>query len=134
MDVQEREAFAKAWLNGWNERDLERILSHYADDVEFQSPFAVYLLGEEWRTIKGKRDLTQYFERGLAAVPGKIEFELLGVFHGTDSLVVHFQSKTHKCAEFMELNHEGKVRRAIAHIRPEALIFTTRREGTKHGE
>ena len=50
MDVQEREAFAKAWLNGWNERDLERILSHYADDVEFQSPFAVYLLGEEWRT------------------------------------------------------------------------------------
>jgi hypothetical protein len=26
MDVQEREAFAKEWLNGWNERDLERII------------------------------------------------------------------------------------------------------------
>jgi hypothetical protein len=104
-------------LNGWNERDLERITSHYADDVEFQSPFAVHLLGETWRTIKRKKDLTHYFEVALAAVPGKIEFELLGVFHGMDSLVVHFQSKMHKCAEYMELNHEGKVRRATAHIR-----------------
>jgi len=68
------------------------------------------------RTIKGKKDLTHYFERVLAAVPGKIEFEFLGVFHGVDTLVVHFQSKAHKCAEFMELNHEGKVRRAIAHV------------------
>jgi ketosteroid isomerase-like protein len=55
MDVQEREAFAKAWLSGWNERDLERIVSHYADDVEFQSPVAVHLFGEALRTIKGKR-------------------------------------------------------------------------------
>jgi hypothetical protein len=39
-------------------------------------------------------DLTHYFERVLAAVPGKIEFEFLGVFHGVDTLVVHFQSKT----------------------------------------
>jgi hypothetical protein len=51
----------------------------------------------------------------LTAVPGKVEFELLGAFHGMDALVVHFQSKTHKCAEFMELNREGKVRRAMAH-------------------
>ena|SRR5262249_48622529 len=117
MDVQEREAFAREWLIAWNERDLDRILSHYADDVEFQSPFAVHLLGEAWRTIKGKKDLTHYFEAGLAAVPGKIEFELLSVFHGMDSLVVHFQSQTHQCIEFMELNHEGKVCRARAHIR-----------------
>ena len=80
MDVQEREAFVKAWLNGWNERDLERIISHYADDVEFQSPFAVHLLGEAWRTITGKENLTHYFERVLTAVPGKIEFELLASF------------------------------------------------------
>jgi len=55
MDVQEREAFAKAWLNGWNERDLERIVSHYADDVEFQSPLAVHLLAKPCEQSKGKR-------------------------------------------------------------------------------
>ena len=116
MEVQEREAFAKAWLNGWNERDLERIVSHYADEVEFQSPFAVHLFGDALRTIKGKKELTHYFERVLEAVPGKIEFEFLGVFHGVDTLVVHFQSKQFNCAEFMELNRHGKVCRAMAHV------------------
>ena len=116
MNVQERETFAKEWLRGWNERDLERIVSHYTDDVEFQSPAAVHLLGEGARIIKGRKDLTHYFETGLASLPGGTEFEFLGVFHRVDTLVVHFQSKTHKCAEFMELNHEGKVRRAMAHF------------------
>lgn len=116
MDVNERETFAKDWLRGWNERDLERILSHYTDDVEFQSPLAVHLLGETSRVIKGKKDLTHYFKTALESAPGKIELELLNVFHGVDTLVVHFQSKTHKCAELMELNNEGKVRRAMAHF------------------
>jgi hypothetical protein len=115
MDTQEREVFAKEWLRGWNERDLTQILSHYSEDVEFQSPFAVHLFGETWRIIKGKEALASYFERGLAAA-GKIEFEFLGVFHGVDSLVVHFRSKEFKCAEVMELNGEGKVRRAMAHL------------------
>jgi ketosteroid isomerase-like protein len=83
MDTQEREVFAKEWLRGWNERDLTQILSHYSEDVEFQSPVAVHLLGETWRMIKGKKDLASYFERGLASSPGKIEFEFLGVFHGS---------------------------------------------------
>jgi len=116
MDAQEREVFAREWLRGWNERDLTQILSHYSEDVEFQSPFAVHLLGETWRFIKGKKDLKSYFEHGLASSPGKIELEFLGVFHGVDSLVVHFQSNALRCAEFMELNDEGKVRRAMAHF------------------
>ena len=116
MDTQEREVFAKDWLRRWNERDLTQILSHYSEDVEFQSPFAVHLFGETWRMIKGKKDLAAYFERGLASSPGKIELELLGVFHGVDSLVVHFQSGAFRCAEVMELNGEEKVRRAMAHF------------------
>jgi ketosteroid isomerase-like protein len=55
MDVQEREAFAKEWLNGSNERDLERIISDYADDVDFQSPFAVHLFGERGEQSQGRR-------------------------------------------------------------------------------
>jgi|SRR6516164_6584930 ketosteroid isomerase-like protein len=116
MDAQEREVFAKEWLRGWNERDLTQILSHYCEDIEFQSPVAVYLFGETMRVIKGKRDLATYFERGLASTEGKIEFELQGVFHGVDSLVVHFKFREFRCAEFMELNGEGKVRRAMAHF------------------
>ena len=116
MDVQEREAFAREWLRLWNERDLMRIMSHYSDDVEFQSPVAVHLFGETFRIIKGKKNLTAYFERALASVTGKIEFEFLGVFHGVDSMVVHFRTTEYKFAECMELNAEGKVRRAMAHL------------------
>jgi len=87
-------------------------------DVVFQSRFAVHLLGEASRTIKGKRDLTHYFER-RAGGGSSIEFEFLGVFHGVDTLVLHFQSKTYKCAEFMELNPEGKVRRSMPTFGPE---------------
>jgi hypothetical protein len=32
-----------------------RIVSHYADDVEFQSPVAVDLFGEALRTINGEK-------------------------------------------------------------------------------
>lgn len=116
MEVQEREKFAQEWLDGWMQRDLERIISHYSDDVVFQSPLAVHLRGESSRTITGKSDLKEYFEQVLAAVPGKIEFELLTVFHGVDSVVVHFQSKEFKCAEVMELNRQDRVCRAAAHI------------------
>jgi len=116
MDVQGREAFAREWLRGWKERDLTTVVEHYSDDVEFQSPVAVHPFGETFRMIRGKKDLTNYFERALASVQEKIEFEFLGVFHGVDTMVVHFQPKTHKFAEFMELNQEGKVCRARAHL------------------
>ena len=46
MDVEEREKFAREWLRAWNERDLDRILSHYTEDVQFQSPVAVHLRGD----------------------------------------------------------------------------------------
>ncbi|MDP9013943.1 MAG: nuclear transport factor 2 family protein [Pseudomonadota bacterium] len=32
------EEFAKEWIDAWNSHDLERILSHYADDFEMSSP------------------------------------------------------------------------------------------------
>jgi hypothetical protein len=55
------------------------------------------------------RSAAHYFERVLASVPGKFEFEFFGVFHGVDTFVVHFQSTAYTFAEFMELNREGKV-------------------------
>jgi len=44
METQQTEAFAKGWIQAWNQRDLEAILSHYTEDVEFQSPLVVKLL------------------------------------------------------------------------------------------
>jgi ketosteroid isomerase-like protein len=31
MDAQQTEGFAEAWIQAWNRRDLEAVLSHYID-------------------------------------------------------------------------------------------------------
>lgn len=54
MDAQQAQSFSQQWLNAFNQRDLDAILSHYSEDAEFQSPFAVKLLGEPSGTIRGK--------------------------------------------------------------------------------
>ena len=113
MDVQQAEVFAREWVQAWNQRDLEAILSHYAEDVEFQSPLVVKLLGESSGTVRGKQNLREYFRKALAAFPGDLGIELLGVYQGMGSRLVQFQAKGRRAVEVMELNQEGKVRRAI---------------------
>src|SRR5437773_11288390 len=118
MNAQQTAGFAKGWIQEWNQRDLEAVLSHYTEDIEFQSPLVVKLLGETSGTVRGKENLREYFRKALAAFPGDIELELLGVYHGVNSLLVHFQAKGRSAVEVMELNEEGKVRRAMTLSQP----------------
>ena len=113
MNAQQTEEFAKGWIHAWNQRDLETVLSHYTEDVEFQSPLVVKLLGESSGTVRGKNNLREYFRKALAAFPEDLEIEPLGVCQGVNSLLVHFQAKGRKAVEVMELNEEAKVRRAL---------------------
>ena len=115
MDADQVATFAQQWLQAWNQRDVEAILSHYAEDVEFKSLIAVRLLGETSGTIRSRANLREFFGRVLAAFPDNPEIELLGVFRGVDSLIVHFQSRGRTAAEVMELNESGKICRAMAH-------------------
>ena len=110
MDAQQTEGFAKGWIQAWNQRDLEAVLSHYTEDVEFQSPLVVKLLGETSGTVRGKQNLREYFRKALAAFPGDIELELLGAYQGVNSLLVHFQAKGRKAVEVMELHTDYDIR------------------------
>ena len=67
------EGFAKGWIKAWSQRDLEAVLSHYSEDVEFQSPLVIKLLGETSGTVRGKQNLREYFRKALKAFPGEIE-------------------------------------------------------------
>lgn len=113
MEAAHAEAFAKAWIQGWNRRDAEAVLAHYSEEVEFRSPLAAKLTGEPTGTVRGKQNLREYFGKALEAFPGDIQIELLDVYQGVDSLMVHFQVIGRRAVEVMELNQEGKVRRAI---------------------
>ncbi len=114
MDFQQNEAFAKEWNQAWNQRDLEAVLSHYADDVGFRSPLVVKPLGEPSGTVNGKQNLRDYLLRkALAAFPGDLQIVLLGVYQGVDCRLVQFEAKGRKGTEVMELDQQGKVRHAI---------------------
>src|SRR5437660_91789 len=61
------DTFAADWVAAWNRHDLDAILSHYADDVVFTSPFAVRLTGDG--TVRGKPALRAYFAAALTRLP-----------------------------------------------------------------
>lgn len=113
---QQAEQFAREWIDAFNRRDLDAMLSHYANDVEFTSPIVVELLGDPSGTIRGKEALRSYFEKGLAAYPN-LGFEVLHVLAGVDSVCIVHQS-VHRGgpgAEVMTLDDRGQVAKVTVH-------------------
>ena len=110
---------AQVWIESWNSHDLDSIMSHYSDDVEFTSPFVIRLLGYETGTIEGKDPLRSYFEKGLDTYPD-LHFELLGVLSGVNSVTLYYRSvKGMLAAEVMILNRENKISKVIAYYTEE---------------
>lgn len=108
---------AQAWFAAWNNHDLDAILSHYAEDVEFQSPFITKLLDEPSGKITGKVALRDYFAKGLQAYPD-LHFEPIQTLFGLDSLVLYYRSVNQLlAAELMVLNDQGLVIQVKAHYR-----------------
>jgi hypothetical protein len=109
------EPFAKEWIAAWNSHQIDAIISHYAPDVVFTSPFAVTLLNDATGTIHGIADLKTYFLKGLEAFPD-LHFELIEVLGGVNSVTLYYSSiKNLKSAEVMVFDEKGKVRQVVAH-------------------
>lgn len=112
-ETQARE-FAEHWIDAWNSRDLEQILSHYDEEVVLSSPVAARFLNDPSGTVRGKAALREYFARGLAAYP-QLSFQLLDVLWGLSSIVLYYVNQNgSKTAEFMQLNDHQKVTRVAA--------------------
>ncbi|HLH21467.1 MAG TPA: nuclear transport factor 2 family protein [Chloroflexota bacterium] len=106
---------AQAWIDAWNAHDLDAILAHYADEVEFISPFVQRLLGDPSGIVRGKAALRDYFARGLASYPD-LRFDLLEVLAGVRSVTVYYRSvRGLLAAEVMCLADDGRVERVLAH-------------------
>jgi len=115
LTEQRARTLAGEWVDAWNRHDLDAILSHYAEVVEFTSPFVVRLLDSPTGTVRGKAALRDYFARALAAYPD-LRFELLQVLAGVDSVTLYYRSVGNRlAAEVMELDAQGQVVRVLAH-------------------
>ncbi|MBE9119420.1 nuclear transport factor 2 family protein [Tychonema sp. LEGE 07199] len=106
---------ARDWIEAWNSHNLDRIMSHYAEDVILISPVAAKLLNEPSGTVTGKEALGNYFKKGLEVYPD-LKFELLDVMWGVSSVVLYYiNQKGTKTGEFMEVGSRGKVTKVVAH-------------------
>ena len=107
--------FASQWIKSWNDHDLESIISHYADDIEYFSVFLARLSDNPIGTLKGKELVKDYLAKGLAAYP-ELHFVLLNVFWGIQSVVIQYQSVNNLiAAEVFEFDNKGLVRRVQCH-------------------
>jgi predicted ester cyclase len=108
-------AFAQEWVDSWNSRDLDRILSHYDDDVALLSPVALNLLKNGTGMVQGKSALRDYFQLGLKAYPD-LRFELTDVLWGVETIVAYYGNNVRngKTAEVMQFNTAGKLIRVFA--------------------
>src|SRR5450631_1328641 len=96
--------FARNWVDAWNSHDLERILTHYDDEVLLTSPVALKLLKGDG-TVRGKAALREYFLRGIQAYPN-LRFDLIDALWGTETIVIYYINNVRgsKTAEVVLLN------------------------------
>lgn len=106
-------AFALEWVAAWNAHDIERVLSHYAEDVAFHSPFIAIFAEEASGHLLGKAALRTYWAAALENLPD-LRFELLDVLLGAGSLTVYYRGHRGMVAETFFFSEDGKVQRATA--------------------
>lgn len=117
MDQKHAEAIATDWVAAWNAHDLEQILSHYADPLEFTSPLVVERFGRADGTIRTKAELREYFAIG-AAPDSVVHFELIDVLPGVSSVTLYYRNhRGRTVAETMFLDPNGLVAKAAVHYR-----------------
>lgn len=110
--------FAADWIDAWNSHDLDRILSHYADDFEMSSPVIIQIAGEPSGTLKGKEAVGSYWAKALGLIPD-LRFELVTTLVGVNSITLYYNgARGRLAAEVFHFGPDGKVRKAFAHYAP----------------
>jgi len=115
MTREEASRFAGDWADAWNARDVERVLSHFADEVTFTSPTALAVAGTG--TVRGKEALRNYWNAALSRVDS-LRFTVDRVVWdpGTRELAIIYASaingRTRRVSENLIFGPDGLVVRA----------------------
>ncbi len=87
MQLEPRTSVAE-WNAARNTHDMDRILAHYADDVEISSPMIKLAAGIDNGALKGKEAVASYWKKALERIPD-LRFELIDVTAGVDSVALY---------------------------------------------
>ena len=110
-------AFAAIWEEDWNSHDLDRIMSHFRDDVVFRSRKAIPLVGHG--EVHGKQALREYWAAAIDRQPD-LRFRVQDVFEGHEMLVISYLNHLGVLAtETLYFDDDGRAFQAAAcHRRP----------------
>ena len=111
MTHGEAETFAREWIAAWNAKDVEGVLSHFAEDVRFTSPKAVQRVGTA--TVTGKDALAAYWNAAAATITS-LRFTLDRVLLDAErrELVIVYDAEINgqrnRACEFLRFNDDGQ--------------------------
>src|ERR1700721_1703281 len=90
IDKDKAWKFAHEWLYAWNKHDVDLIMKHYANSIEFCSPVVQKVLGDPKGVVCGIDKLRDYFSRQLQKF-STLHFQLLDVFTSPQSIVLYYK-------------------------------------------
>jgi ketosteroid isomerase-like protein len=107
MNYEQASDVAKRWCDAWNNRDIDSVMEHYADDVKFSSPTVIKRLGIESGWLDGKSQLQEHFSVGMQAP--NLRFEFVDVLMGVGGMSVVYRRETGVLVvDVIELDEKGK--------------------------
>jgi len=78
------------WIEGWNTRNLDQLMSHYADDAVFISPSVLVTEPDSDGTLHGKAAIRKRYSRVFERCP-KLRFELEEVIERPYGIIVIYR-------------------------------------------
>jgi predicted ester cyclase len=106
---QRLEEIGHLWIEAWNSRDLERVLSLYDERAEMVSGVIIRLgIKPDGRDL-GKSDLRAYWARALETLPN-LHFTLLDLSVSPDSVIVRYvNERGSTMCEYLRVGGNGKI-------------------------
>jgi hypothetical protein len=113
LTVETARTMAEEWCDAWNRKDLDAVMTHYAENVAFSSPTVVKRWGIADGWLRGSTRLRENFAIGIA-VEG-LRFDLVDVVIGVTSMCVIYRRETGQLVnDTVELDEQGKAIRVVA--------------------
>ncbi|WBL81848.1 nuclear transport factor 2 family protein [Bradyrhizobium xenonodulans] len=102
-------ALGRTWVEAWNARDLERVLTLYDEAAVMTSDRIPSLGFDASGTVRGKESLRAYWGKALGLIPN-LHFTVIDLFVSPDSVVVFYANERgKKICEYLRVNDAGLI-------------------------
>jgi hypothetical protein len=105
------------WIDAWNKRDIDKIMDHYVDDIEFFSPTVIQRWNIPEGRIVGKEKLRKHFLKGFEVAP-HLHFEFVSVLVEDSSITITYKRETGELvSDYIVLDKNGKAKLVKAYYK-----------------